>query len=151
MLGRTARLWVRLKTALQEAYGPLDEEWTFAGKHYGWSFRLKQKKRALVYLTPCRGYFLASFALGEKACRTARGAGVPSSILAIVDAAPKYAEEPRRSNRGAEPARRRRRRTACRHQGGELNDERLRALMEADRLTSSARAASALHTSSAPR
>jgi hypothetical protein len=43
-------------------------------------------------MTPCRGYFLASFALGEKACRAAHEAGLPSPILAIVDAAPKYAE-----------------------------------------------------------
>jgi hypothetical protein len=91
-LGRTAGLWTRLKGDLQEAHGPLVEEWSFAGKNYGWSFRLKQGKRALVYMTPYRGYFLASFALGEKACRAAQDAGVPPSILAIVDAAPKYAE-----------------------------------------------------------
>lgn len=92
MLGRTHGLWTRLKTDLQAAYGPLDEEWSFAGKNYGWSFSLKQPKRALVYMTPCRGYFLASFALGEKACRAAAEARVPSSILAIIDAAPKYPE-----------------------------------------------------------
>jgi hypothetical protein len=92
MLGRTYALWNRLKSDLQESHGPLDEQWSFAGKNYGWSFRLKQKKRALVYMTPCRGYFLASFALGEKACRAAHERGVPSPILDIVDAAPKYAE-----------------------------------------------------------
>jgi hypothetical protein len=92
MLGRTNGLWTRLRSDLQDAHGPLDEEWSFAGKNYGWSFRLKQRKRSVVYMTPCRGYFLASFALGEKACRAAHEAGVPSSILAIVDSAPKYAE-----------------------------------------------------------
>jgi hypothetical protein len=92
MLGRTSGLWTRLKAGLQDACGPLDEEWTFAGKNYGWSLRLKQRKRAIVYLTPCRDHFLASFALGEKACRAAHEAGLPSAILAIVDAAPKYAE-----------------------------------------------------------
>jgi hypothetical protein len=92
MLGRTYVLWTRLKSDLQDSHGPLDEQWSFGGKNYGWSFRLKQKKRALVYMTPCRGYFLASFALGEKACRAAHECGVPSSILEIVDAAPKYAE-----------------------------------------------------------
>lgn len=92
MLGRTSALWARLKADLQGEYGPLVEEWSFAGKNYGWSFSLKQPKRALVYMTPCQGHFLASFALGEKACRAAHEAGLPSSILAIIDAAPKYAE-----------------------------------------------------------
>ena len=92
MLGRTSHLWTRLKNELQEAHGPLIENWNFSGKAYGWSFRLKQKKRTIVYMTPCRAYFLASFALGEKACRAARAAKDSAQVLAIIDAAPKYAE-----------------------------------------------------------
>lgn len=53
---------------------------------------MKQKKRIIVYVTPCRAFFLASFALGEKACTVARTAGVSAAILALIDAAPKYAE-----------------------------------------------------------
>ena len=92
MLGRTHALWASLRTDLQRAYGPLIEEWNFSGAAYGWSFRLKQKKRALVYMTPCRGHFLASFALGEKACGAAHDAGVDAAVLALIEAAPKYAE-----------------------------------------------------------
>ncbi len=91
-LGRASGLWVQLKDDLQAAHGPLAEEWSFAGKAFGWSFRLKEKKRVLVYMTPCRGHFLASFALGEKACLAARAASLPSAILELIDAAPKYAE-----------------------------------------------------------
>lgn len=91
MLGKTSGFWTHLQQGLQAAYGPLTEEWNF-GKAYGWSFRLKDKKRALVYMTPRRGHFLASFALGEKACLAAHRAGLPPSILAIIDEAPKYAE-----------------------------------------------------------
>lgn len=92
VLGRTSSLWARLKNDLQEAYGPLIEEWNFSGKAYGWSFRLKQKKRTIVYMTPCRAHFLASFALGEQACRAAHSAGLSPSVLALIDGAPKYAE-----------------------------------------------------------
>jgi hypothetical protein len=92
VLGPTSRLWERLKHDLEEAHGPLTGEWTFSGKAYGWSFRLKQKKRTLVYMTPCQAHFLASFALGEKACRAAHAAGLPASVLALIDGAPKYAE-----------------------------------------------------------
>ena len=59
---------------------------------FGWTLRLKQPARVLVYLTPQRSHFLASFALGEKACAAVREAGVPAAILALIDAAPKYAE-----------------------------------------------------------
>lgn len=94
-LGRSAAPWMRLKAEMQSAYGPLAEDWNFAGKAYGWSLRLKQKsgpKRAVVYLTPQEGQFLASFALGEKACAAARASGVPAAVLKIIDAAPKYVE-----------------------------------------------------------
>jgi hypothetical protein len=91
-LGRASGLWTDLKAALQAAHGPLVEQWSYAGQAYGWSLRLKEKKRALIYMTPCRGYFLASFALGEKACRAAHERGLAPALLAIVDAAPKYAE-----------------------------------------------------------
>ena len=92
MLGRTSGLWARLKEDLQAAYGPLVEEWNFSGQAYGWSFRLKEKKRTLVYMTPRRAHFLASFALGEKACLAAQAVRLPSAVLAIIDRAPKYAE-----------------------------------------------------------
>jgi hypothetical protein len=91
-LGRSAPLWSRLRENLQSSHGPLDEAWNFAGKNYGWSFRLKRKARAIVYMTPCRGYFLASFALGEKACAAALEARLPAWLLDLIEAAPKYAE-----------------------------------------------------------
>jgi hypothetical protein len=40
-------------------------------------------------MTPCRGYFLASFALGEKA---AHETDLPVSVLETIDSAKKYAE-----------------------------------------------------------
>ena len=92
VLGTTSRLWERLRHDLEQSYGPLAGEWNFSGKAYGWSFRLKQKKRTLVYLTPCRAHFLASFALGEKACRAAHAAKLPAQVLALIDDAPRYAE-----------------------------------------------------------
>ena len=77
---------------MQEAYGPLTEEWNFAGKAFGWSFRLSQPKRVFVYMTPCRAHFLASFVLGEKACQAAHAARLPPQVLALIDGATKYAE-----------------------------------------------------------
>ena len=92
VLGRSGKLWTRLKLDLQEAHGPLTEEWNYSGAAFGWSFRLKKKKRTIVYMTPGRKHFLASFALGEKACRAAHAAELPPPVLSLIDEAPKFAE-----------------------------------------------------------
>ncbi len=91
-LGRTGTLWTRLCEDLEAQYGPLVQEWNYWGKSHGWSMRLKRKKRAIVYMTPCRSHFLASFALGEKACAAAHAAGAPTAVLKLIDAAPKFVE-----------------------------------------------------------
>lgn len=91
-LGRSGVLWTRLTATLQSTYGPLLEEWNYWGRKSGWSFRLKRGKRVIVYMTPCRGHFLASFALGEKACRAAHDTGLSPAILEVIEAAPRYPE-----------------------------------------------------------
>lgn len=90
-LGPVDPLWRRFTHRVRVSCGPLTDEWSFS-KGFGWTLRLKQPARVLVYLTPGPSYFLASFALGEKACTAIRKAGVPADIRAIIDAAPKYAE-----------------------------------------------------------
>jgi hypothetical protein len=91
-LGRAARAWGLVKERVGQQCEPLREEWAFAGAQFGWSLRLKHGQRVIVYMTPGRGQFLASFVLGEKACAAARAAGLPASVLALIEAAPKYAE-----------------------------------------------------------
>lgn len=92
MLGLTSVLWDELKAHLTSHYEPLTEQWNFSGKNYGWGLQLKQKKRTVLYITPCRGYFLASLALGEKAVQVAHQSGLPDSVLSVIDGARKYAE-----------------------------------------------------------
>jgi hypothetical protein len=91
-LGSAAKVWDRLKEALVRECGGLDEEWGFAGVKYGWSLRLKRGSRVVLYLTPGAGSFLASLALGEKASAAARAARLPQRLLALIEAAPRYAE-----------------------------------------------------------
>jgi hypothetical protein len=73
-------------------YAPLDEDWNFAGANWGWSLRLKRKKRAILYMTPCKGHFLVGFVLGEKAVKAARQGGLSDKVLALIKEAKKYAE-----------------------------------------------------------
>jgi hypothetical protein len=91
-LGPAAALWDRVKAHVQAAHGPFAEEWYFAGKAHGWAFRLKDAKRAIVYMTPHRGHFVASFVLGEKACTAAREARLPAAVLQAIEDAPRYVE-----------------------------------------------------------
>jgi len=81
-----------LKSHLTSEYGPITEEWVYSGKPWGWALRLKQKERAIVYLTPCKGYFYAGFAFGEKAVTAAHQSDLAVSVMSIIDSAKKYAE-----------------------------------------------------------
>jgi hypothetical protein len=91
-LGRAGAHWDGLTAHLAAEYAPLEETWNFAGANWGWSLRLKQKKRTVLYMTPCKGLFLAGFALGEKAVKAAHESPLPGSILKVIDEAKKYAE-----------------------------------------------------------
>lgn len=91
-LRRTSPHWDNLIAHIASEYPPLDETWNFSGSNWGWSLRLKQKKRTVLYMTPCRGYFCVGFVLGEKAVKAAHGSTLPDSVLAIIDGASKYAE-----------------------------------------------------------
>ena len=92
VLGKTYKLWCKLKSHIIAEFAPISPEWGYASKSTGWGLRLKGEKRAVLYMTPCKGYFLASFALGEKAVAAAHAAKLPTTILEAIDKAPKYAE-----------------------------------------------------------
>ena len=91
-LGRTDVHWQAILVGAAADYSPLDQSWNYSGASWGWALRLKQKKRTIMYLTPCRGHFIVGFALGEKAVRAASNSDLPKSLLADISAARKYAE-----------------------------------------------------------
>ena len=66
-LGKTFDLWVQIRDFVFEKYPLAKEEWHVSVKKYGWGFRIKDKKRAIVYLSPRNGYFFVSFVFGQKA------------------------------------------------------------------------------------
>jgi hypothetical protein len=91
-LGAARALWDDLERQVQEDCGPLAQQWHHAGERYGWSLRLRDKKRVVVYLTPGQGCFLAGLVLGERAVAGARNSGLPRPVLALIEAARPYAE-----------------------------------------------------------
>ncbi len=91
-LGRTARLWSEVRKHLAREYEPVEEAWKFYGRNAGWSLQVKRKKRTILYLIPCKGFFLVAFVLGEKAVQCARASNLPAQVVEEIDAARKYVE-----------------------------------------------------------
>ncbi len=91
-LAQTQRYWDDLKSTMAGKFQPLSADWGFSGKKWGWSFRLKQKARTILYMTPRAGHFVVGFALGQKAVDAAHTTDLPRSVFEQIDAAPKYAE-----------------------------------------------------------
>jgi hypothetical protein len=91
-LGKGNGLWVELRADLSSEFAPLNGKWSFSGKSHGWILQLRRKRRTVLYMVPCPGYFVASFALGEKACQAAHGSGLPTRVLEIIQHAPTYPE-----------------------------------------------------------
>jgi hypothetical protein len=58
----------------------------------GWALKLKKQDRVIVYLSPRRGWLLASFALGDKAVKAAKASDLPKPVLKLISEAKKYAE-----------------------------------------------------------
>ncbi len=91
VLGGSAKAWKKLLADLGGRYGGLGEWHSYSPKA-GWSLRVKAKERVIVYLSPSAGFFLASFALGERALTATKECGLPDSVLQVIETARKYAE-----------------------------------------------------------
>jgi Protein of unknown function (DUF3788) len=91
-LGAAKTIWDQLVRELAEEHGIDVQEWNSYSRKAGWSLRLMRKERSIVYLSPHRGCFTASFALGDKAVQVARHSGLSPQVLKIISEAKRYAE-----------------------------------------------------------
>jgi hypothetical protein len=91
-VGKSFELWNDIRGHIFEQYAKVVEEWNYSGANYGWSWRAKQGKRALVYLIPQKGFFLAAFCFGDKAVALIETSDVPEAIKEGLRTARKYAE-----------------------------------------------------------
>jgi len=91
-LGPAKSLWDKLVDDLAKESGVDIQEWKSVSRKYGWSLRLKLKKRTIVYLSPHHGCFTTSFVLGDKAVKAAHAADLPASVIKELGQAKRYAE-----------------------------------------------------------
>jgi hypothetical protein len=91
-LGSTYLLWSDLKSYLNDTLKNPSGEWNYPGKKYGWSFRMKSKKRNIIYFLPRDGYFKVAFVFGQKATNKVMESSVNEIIKAELNEAKVYAE-----------------------------------------------------------
>ncbi len=92
VLGPSVEAWHFLRSRMEATYGPLSEEWSFSGARYGWSARLRAKKRTILYLIPQDRSFLVGLVLGDRALGRLRRDYLKADVLALIDQAPRYGE-----------------------------------------------------------
>jgi hypothetical protein len=82
-LGAAQSLWDRVRDEVA-----LPCEWHSYSKKAGWSMRIKRKDRNIVYLSPGRREFEATFILGDRAIAAAKERG----LAKMVEGARRYVE-----------------------------------------------------------
>lgn len=91
-LGTLYTFWEEIRLFVLKKYPAGKEEWNFPGAKYGWSFRIKDKKRAILYFLPRDGFFKVAFVFGEKALTQILESTISEEIKTGLQNAKKYAE-----------------------------------------------------------
>ena len=92
VLDKSAPVWTEFVRWMADVQGVAEQEGKSSSPKYGWSLRLKRKKRTIVYLGPCKGCFRVAFVLGDRAVEAARACGLPKPVLHALEEAPHYSE-----------------------------------------------------------
>lgn len=91
-IGQSLNWWKAIRDYAFEKYPTAIEEWSYPGKKYRWSFRIKDKKRAIVYLLPRDTFFKVAFVFGKKAYDKIMVSEVSEDIKKELESAMVYAE-----------------------------------------------------------
>jgi hypothetical protein len=91
-LGSSEKIWNRLVDWLAEEHGVAVQEWKSISLKYGWSLRLKLKKRTIIHMAPCKGCFRVVFIFGDRAVKATQQSNLPKRVAKAIEDAPKYTE-----------------------------------------------------------
>lgn len=91
-LGNKSLLWDEIKNHTFSKYPGAAEQWAYPGKSFGWNYRIRDKKRVLVYFMPRDGYFVISLVFGGDAVKEALNSDISKDIKYIISSAKVYAE-----------------------------------------------------------
>lgn len=88
----TFGVWQKLVNFTRETYPDAVEKWHFTSEKYGWSYRVSDKKRVIVYFLPRDKFFKIAFVFGQKATDSILASDISNSIKNEFKAAKVYAE-----------------------------------------------------------
>ena len=91
-LNKTFPFWKTIEEFTLEAEHTAKGDWHFSGVKYGWSYRISDKKRVIIYLLPRDGFFKCAFVFGGKAYVEVMASEVSDEIKNELKAAKPYAE-----------------------------------------------------------
>lgn len=87
VLGSSAPLWRSLEDHIAEAFPDADNGWKYYGKAWGWSLVYQRKGKALCYLTPGEGTFMASMSFSDKGREAVWQTDLPEELKDAVEVA----------------------------------------------------------------
>ncbi|MFN4028252.1 MAG: DUF3788 family protein [Flavobacterium sp.] len=91
-LGITYSLWQALASHTISLYPDATTQWHYSGEKFGWSYRISDKKRVLIYLLPRDQFFKVAFVFGQKATDTVLKSNIADTIKNELLVAKPYAE-----------------------------------------------------------
>ena len=91
-LDGTYEIWNELTGYVHLKYPSAIDEWKYSGDKYGWSFRIKDKKRVIIYLLPRDKFFKTAFVFGQKATDAVMNSRISDNIKSELESARVYAE-----------------------------------------------------------
>jgi len=91
-LGTTYALWHQIQEFVLDQYPKGLKEWNYPGKKYGYRYRIKDEKRAILYFLPRKNYFEVAFVFGQKATDLILESDISLEIKNELIKARKYAE-----------------------------------------------------------
>ncbi len=91
-LGETFVLLEEIVNFTQKTKPDAKEEWKYSSEKYGWSFRISDKKRVIIYLLPRDKFFKVALLFGQKAVDTILKSDISEKNKTEIKNAKVYAE-----------------------------------------------------------
>lgn len=82
----------KIREFIKIEYGHLKSEWKYYNKKSGWTLKLFNKKRNVLYVVPCNKYFRIAFIFGDRASDKIFNSDLPEVIKKDLSETKKYAE-----------------------------------------------------------
>ena len=92
VLGKTYDLWQDIIHVVYLKYPNAISEWNYPGQKYGWSFKIKDKKRTIIYMLPRDKRFMVAFNFGQKAFEKIMESNISEEIKQSLQSARVYVE-----------------------------------------------------------